>query len=85
VGGHWPFLSDVGRIVQKDLDIAEYTDTINHPMIPHVIVLEPDLVIHKLYNGYWPFSAGPTLEELRQDVRAVTRTRRRIGTLPRRN
>jgi hypothetical protein len=26
-------------------------------MIPHVIVLEPGLVIHKIYNGYW-FSAG---------------------------
>ena len=26
VGAHWPFLSDAGRIVQKDLDIAEYTD-----------------------------------------------------------
>jgi len=26
VGAHWPFLSDAGRHVQKDLDIAEYTD-----------------------------------------------------------
>jgi len=26
VGGHWTFLSDPGRKVQKDLDIAEYTD-----------------------------------------------------------
>ena len=26
VGAHWPFLSDQRRIVQKDLDIAEYTD-----------------------------------------------------------
>jgi peroxiredoxin len=25
VGAHWTFLSDVGRSVQKDLDIAEYT------------------------------------------------------------
>ncbi len=25
-GAHWTFLSDAGRIVQKDLDIAEYTD-----------------------------------------------------------
>jgi hypothetical protein len=22
-GAHWPFLSDLGRVVQKDLDIAE--------------------------------------------------------------
>ena len=26
VGAHWPFLSDAGRKIQKDLDIAEYTD-----------------------------------------------------------
>jgi peroxiredoxin len=26
VGAHWPFLSDPGRIVQKDLDIQEFTD-----------------------------------------------------------
>src|SRR3982750_3669806 len=25
VGAQWPFLSDPGRIVQKDLDIQEYT------------------------------------------------------------
>ena len=41
VGAHWPFLSDPRRIVQKDLDIAEYTDPEHDPMIPHVIVLEP--------------------------------------------
>ena len=72
VGAHWPFLSDAGRIVQKDLDIAEYTDPIHNPMIPHVIVLEPGLVIHKIYNGYW-FFGRPTLEDLRQDLRAVTK------------
>ena len=72
VGAHWPFLSDAGRVVQKDLDIAEYTDPIHNPMIPHVIVLEPDRVIYKIYNGYW-FFGRPTVEELRQDLRAVLR------------
>lgn len=71
VGAYWPFLSDAGRVVQKDLDIAEYTDPKNNPMIPHVIVLEHGLVIYKIYNGYW-FLGRPTLEELRQDLRAVT-------------
>ena len=70
--GHWPFLSDTRRIVQKDLDIAEYTDPVHNPMIPHVIVLEPGLVIYKVYMGYW-FFGRPTLEELRQDLRAVTK------------
>src|SRR5438876_402718 len=72
VGAHWTFLSDPGRHVQKDLDIAEYTDPEHNPMIPHVIVLEPGLVIFKMYNGYW-FFGRPTIEELRQDLRAVLR------------
>jgi len=72
VGAHWPFLSDVRRTVQKDLDIAEYTDTAHNPMIPYVIVLEPGLVIHKIYNGYW-FFGRPTIEDLRQDLRAVSK------------
>lgn len=69
---HWPFLSDPGRKVQKDLDIAEYTDPKHNPMIPHTIVLEPGLVVFKVYNGYW-FFGRPTVEELRQDLRAVLR------------
>src|SRR5271155_5002163 len=68
VGAHWPFLSDARRVIQKDLDIAEYTDSVHNPMIPHVIVLEPGLVIYKIYNGYW-FFGRPTMEELRQDLR----------------
>jgi peroxiredoxin len=72
IGAHWPFLSDTRRIVQKDLDIAEYTDPIHSPMIPHTIVLEPGLVIHKVYEGYW-FWGRPSIEELRQDLRVVTR------------
>jgi peroxiredoxin len=70
VSAHWPFLSDAGRMVHKDLDIAEYTDPDHNPMIPHTIVLEPGLVVYKIYNGYW-FFGRPTLEELRQDLRRV--------------
>jgi peroxiredoxin len=70
VGAHWVFLSDPGRKVQKDLDIAEYTDTDHNPMIPHTLVLEPGLKIYKVYNGYW-FFGRPTVEELRLDLRAV--------------
>src|ERR1700704_4740583 len=72
VGAHWTFLSDPGRKVQKDLDIAEYTDREHDPMIPHVIVLEPGLVVFKIYNGYW-FFGRPTIEELRQDLRVIRR------------
>jgi peroxiredoxin len=70
VGAHWPFLSDAGRKIQKDLDIVEYTDPTHDPMIPHTIVLEPGLVVYKIYMGYW-FFGRPTIEELRQDLRVV--------------
>jgi peroxiredoxin len=70
IGAHWPFLSDPARKVQKDLDIAEYTDPTHDPMIPHTLVLAPGLVVHSIYNGYW-FFGRPTLEELRRDLRAA--------------
>jgi hypothetical protein len=41
-------------------------------MIPHTLVLGPGLVIHKVYNGHW-FWGRPSVEELRQDLREVTR------------
>jgi peroxiredoxin len=72
-GAHWPFLSDVGRKIQKDLDIAEYTDPHHNPMIPYTLVLAPGLVVHSIYMGYW-FWGRPTIEELRRDLREVTRT-----------
>jgi peroxiredoxin len=70
VGAHWTFLSDPGRRLQKDLDIAEYTDPDHNPMIPHTLVLEPERKVYKIYNGYW-FFGRPTVEELRLDLRAV--------------
>jgi peroxiredoxin len=70
VGAGWTFLSDAGRTLQKDLDIAEYTDPTHNPMIPHTLVLEPGLRVYKVYNGYW-FFGRPTVDELRLDLRAV--------------
>jgi len=70
VGAEWPFLSDPGRIVQQDLQIVEYTDPGHNQMVPHTIVCEPGLIVYKIYNGYW-FFGRPTVEELRQDLRAV--------------
>jgi len=71
-GAQWPFLSDPERIVQKDLDIQEYTDPEHDPMIPHTLVLRPGLVIHSVYNGYW-FWGRPSFVDLWHDLRAVTR------------
>jgi peroxiredoxin len=72
VGAHWPFLSDPGRIVQQDLEIQEYTDPENNPMVPHTLVLKPGLVVHSIYNGYW-FWGRPTTDELTRDLRAASR------------
>ena len=75
VGAHWTFLSDPGRTLQKDLDIAEYTDADHNPMIPHTLVFEPGLRIYKIYNGYW-FFGRPT------GRRAAPRLARRAAALP---
>jgi peroxiredoxin len=76
VGAQWTFLSDPERTVEKDLDIQEYTDPENNPMIPHTLVLKPGLVIHTIYNGYW-FWGRPSTTDLWRDLRAVTREIRR--------
>src|SRR5215813_7445956 len=72
VGAQWPFLSDPGRTIQKDLDIQEYTDPEHDPMIPYTFVLKPGLVIHRIYNGYW-FWGRPSFYDLWHDLRAVTK------------
>jgi peroxiredoxin len=72
VGAQWTFLSDPGRTVQRDLDIQEYTDPDNDPMIPHTLVLEPGLVVHTIYNGYW-FWGRPSVVDLWRDLRSATR------------
>src|SRR5436305_10107845 len=39
IGAPWTFLSDVDRLVQRDLDIQEYTDPVHNPQIPYTFVL----------------------------------------------
>ena len=70
VGAQWPFRADPDRIVQRDLDIKEYTDPDNDPMIPHTLVLKPGLVIHKIYNGYW-FWGRPSIYDPWHALREV--------------
>lgn len=71
VGANWPFLHDEKRVIQQDLEIQEYTDPHNNPMIPYTFVLEPGLKIHKIYNGYW-YWGRPSTGELHQDLRDIT-------------
>jgi hypothetical protein len=72
VGAPWTFLSDAGRKVQRDLEIQEYTDPHHDPMIPHTLVLEPGLIVFSIYDGYW-YWGRPSMEDLRRDLRDVTR------------
>lgn len=70
VGATWPFLSDVERVVQQDLDIAEYTDPVHNPMVPHTLVLAPGLEVASVYCGYY-FWGRPSADDLWRDLRRV--------------
>ena len=72
LGARWTFLSDSDRAWLDRLELRETTDTLNNPYLPTVFVVGPDLRIHSRYDGYW-FWGRPTTEELRQDLRALTR------------
>ncbi len=72
VGARWTFLSDADRRYQDELGLLETTDTKNRPYLPAVYVLGPDLSVQSEYQGYW-YWGRPGLEELRADLRAVTR------------
>ena len=71
-GAYWPFLADPERIVQRTLDIEEYTDPAHNPMVPHTLVLSPGLLIEKVYVGYW-FWGRPSAYQLWLDLQEVFR------------
>lgn len=71
LGASFPILSDQDRRWQQALDLEEYTDQKHRPYIPYTFLLEPGRVIYKIYNGYW-FWGRPTMEDLRQDFRAIS-------------
>jgi len=71
IGARWIFLSDSERQWIDELGLVETTDSAHRPYLPTVFILQPDLSIHAVYNGYW-FWGRPTNEELRQDFRAVS-------------
>ena len=71
VGAQWTFLSDPDRTVQRDLDIAEYTDPEHNPMIPHTLRAQAGTGDSRMYNGYW-FWGRPSFYELWLDLRAAS-------------
>lgn len=68
----WLFLSDAGRSYIDHLGLVEVTDTTNLPYLPTVFTLFPDRTVHAAYDGYW-YWGRPTAEELRQDLRAISK------------
>jgi len=73
LGASFTFLSDHERRAITELDIVEQTAPgFAHGVValPYTFSLHPDLTIHRIYNGWW-FVGRPTLEELRQDLRAI--------------
>ena len=71
VGALWAFLSDHERKLLHELDLADESEHRFGPVfIPYTFVLEGDRTIHGVYNGWW-FVGRPTVEEIRQDMRAI--------------
>ena len=72
LGARFVFLSDAGRTWIERLGLREATDTTHDPSRPTVFTLLPDLTIHTAWAGYW-YWGRPTLEELRADMRTISR------------
>ena len=71
IGATFPFLVDTDRKLIHELEIDDNTDPAHSPVpIPYTFVLDGDRLIYKIYNGWW-FVGRPTVEELRQDLRAL--------------
>lgn len=70
LGADFPFLSDQDRAVVRQLDMIETSKSRGETAIPYAFSLMPDLTVHNLYCGYW-YVGRPTLDELRQDLRAM--------------
>ncbi len=82
LGARWTFLSDAAREHVDTSGLVETTDTVHRPYAPYSYVLRPDLTVHSAYNGYW-FWGRPTAEQLRTDLREVTRAVRPDWEVPR--
>ena len=81
LGARFTFLSDVDRRWLERLGLRETTDTVHDPYQPAAFSLFPDLTIHAAYNGYW-YWGRPTLEDLRRDMREITRATRADWRVP---
>ena len=76
LGAEFPFLSDHDRAVVRQLDMVEKSKSRGDTAIPYAFSLMPDLMVHNIYCGYW-YVGRPTVEELRQDLRAMMKKLRK--------
>jgi peroxiredoxin len=81
LGARFTFLSDTKRRWLPRLELEEGTDTLHHPYRPAAFTLHPDLTIHGAYSGYWYWGRA-TMEELRRDMREITRAVRDDWEVP---
>lgn len=81
LGARFTFLSDSERRWLSRLPLLEGTDTVHHPYRPAAFTLFPDLTIHAAFNGYW-FWGRATMQELRLEMRAITREIREDWEVP---
>jgi peroxiredoxin len=71
IGATFPFLCDSDRKIIQELDIVDTTGAVHGPVaIPYTFLLDRDLSIYKIYNGWW-YVGRPTVEEIRMDFRAL--------------
>jgi peroxiredoxin len=81
LGARFTFLSDADREWLPRLGLCEGTDTLHNPYRPAAFTLYPDLTILRAYNGYWYWGRA-TMEELRGDMREITRAVRDDWEVP---
>jgi peroxiredoxin len=81
LGARFVFLSDHERAWLPRLGLEETTDSLHRPYRPACFTLRPDRTIHSAYNGYW-YLGRATVEELRRDLRDISRESRSDWELP---
>lgn len=71
IGADWPFLMDPDRKLLYELEMVDKTDPMHGDIyIPYTFILDHDLTIYRIYNGWW-YVGRPTVEEIRMDLRSL--------------
>lgn len=76
LGATFPFLSDQDKTAIRQLDIVNISKGHDNVQghgeiaIPYTFSLMPDLTVHNIYCGWWGIGR-PSVEDLRQDLRAI--------------